>query len=237
MKSPETTLAKVAPFKREAEKPASEIALAFDDNRLASLVFGQYDSEPRRARAAARRLDPRQRQSGGVPRPARSLRAGAARAADALCRARSLGSRRRRATSRARSRNRAYQKTLFPAEVERAARCVRRIAHPPARRRARPQRGAGRLPARAAPARTGVRRRPGRHRQDLARRRPRRLAAGAGRGRAADPVAPGGRGRRAARLPARRHEGQGRSLPAADLRRALRFHGRRAWSSAGCRPA
>ena len=67
---------------------------------------------------------------------------------------------------------------------------------------------------------------PGGHRQDLARGRPRGVAARAGPGRAADPVAPGGRGRRAARLPARRHEGEGRSLPQADLRRALRLHGR-----------
>src|SRR5947209_13838454 len=37
-------LARVAPFKREPEKTgAHETALAFDDNRLASLVFGQYD--------------------------------------------------------------------------------------------------------------------------------------------------------------------------------------------------
>ena len=42
MKTPETT--RGAPPKREAAGPAAhEIALAFDDNRLASLVFGQYD--------------------------------------------------------------------------------------------------------------------------------------------------------------------------------------------------
>src|SRR3546814_8534258 len=41
-------------------------------------------------------------------------------------------------------------------------------------------------------------------------------------GRPADPVAPGGGGRRTAGLPARRHEGKGRSLSAAALRRALR---------------
>ena len=44
MKSPDPSLARVAPFKREVEKPAAhETAFAFDDNRLASLVFGQYD--------------------------------------------------------------------------------------------------------------------------------------------------------------------------------------------------
>ncbi len=44
MKSPDPTLARIAPFKREPEKPAAhETAFAFDDNRLASLVFGHYD--------------------------------------------------------------------------------------------------------------------------------------------------------------------------------------------------
>ena len=44
MKSQDPTTAKIAPFKREVEKGApQEIALAFDDNRLASLVFGHYD--------------------------------------------------------------------------------------------------------------------------------------------------------------------------------------------------
>ncbi len=44
MKSPEPTLARVTPIKREPEKPAAhETAFAFDDNRLASLVFGHYD--------------------------------------------------------------------------------------------------------------------------------------------------------------------------------------------------
>ena len=42
MKSPEP-IARIAPFKRDAEKGAHELALAFDDNRLASLVFGHYD--------------------------------------------------------------------------------------------------------------------------------------------------------------------------------------------------
>jgi phosphate starvation-inducible PhoH-like protein len=43
LKNPEP-LAKVAPFKREADKGAThEISLAFDDNRTASDVFGQFD--------------------------------------------------------------------------------------------------------------------------------------------------------------------------------------------------
>ena len=44
----------------------------------------------------------------------------------------------------------------------------------------------------------------------------------AGQRRPADPVAPRGRGRRAAGLPSRRHEGEGRSLSPPALRRALR---------------
>ncbi len=43
-----------------------------------------------------------------------------------------------------------------------------------------------------------------------------------GQRRPADPVAPRGRGRRAAGLPSRRHEGEGRSLSPPALRRALR---------------
>ena len=43
MKSPETAIARVAP-KREADKGAAhEIALGFEDNRLASDVFGHFD--------------------------------------------------------------------------------------------------------------------------------------------------------------------------------------------------
>ena len=78
---------------------------------------------------------------------------------------------------------------------------------------------------------------PGRHRQDLARRRPRGVAPRAGPGRAADPVAPGGGGRRTARLSARRHAREGRSLSAPDLRRPLRFHGGAARRARACRPA
>ena len=46
-------------------------------------------------------------------------------------------------------------------------------------------------------------------------------------GRSAGAVTPGGRGRRATRLPARRHEGQSRSVPAPALRRAIRYAPRR----------
>ena len=96
----------------------------------------------------------------------------------------------------------------------RQAAACERDRHPQAHGRC-PHAGAGRLYARAGTRRAGLRHRPGRHRQDLSRRRLRRPAARARRGRAHHPVAPGGRGRRAARLPARRHEGEGRSLSAA----------------------
>ena len=52
---------------------------------------------------------------------------------------------------------------------------------------------------------------------------------------APDPVAPRGRGGRAARLPARRHEGEGRSLSPPALRRALRHACRPSRSSGGSR--
>ena len=214
-------MAKVAPFKREAEKTAAhEIALAFDDNRLASLVFGQYDQN---LAQLERRLGVSTHANGNqvVIRGPREACEQARRVLQTLYQRARPGAGRRRGRRRGRAGGIGLPEDAVSRRGRGAARGVRRIAHAPARRRARPQRRAGRLFARAAPARTGVRRRARRHRQDLARGRPRRLAAGAGRGRAAGAVAPGGGGGRAARLPARRHEGQGRSLSAPDLRRAL----------------
>ncbi len=73
-----------------------------------------------------------------------------------------------------------------------------------------------------------VRDRPGRHRQDVPRDRPGRRRAAGARGGAHHPHPARRRGRRAARVPARRPAGQGRSLPAAALRRAARHARRRA---------
>ena len=42
MKTPEPNVTRLAPVKRE-QPPPQEVALSFDDNRLASLVFGHYD--------------------------------------------------------------------------------------------------------------------------------------------------------------------------------------------------
>ena len=74
--------------------------------------------------------------------------------------------------------------------------------------------------------RAGVRHRPGRHRQDLARGGLCGRAVRAQGGRPHHPVAARGRGRRAARLPARRPAREGRSVSAADVRRAVRPDGR-----------
>ena len=92
--------------------------------------------------------------------------------------------------------------------------------------RARPHAGAGRLCSRAQAPRARVLDRARRHRQDLARGRPRRAIVRAQGSRPHRSLAAGGRSRRAARLPARRHAREGRSLSAADLRRALRPDGR-----------
>ena len=44
MKGPDTTLTKAPPLaRRERDPTAAEVSLSFDDNRLASLVFGHYD--------------------------------------------------------------------------------------------------------------------------------------------------------------------------------------------------
>ena len=111
---------------------------------------------------------------------------------------------------------------------------MRRPRSAPARPSAPRTAAPGRLHRRCwLDARAGLRHRPGRHRQDLSGGRHGGGPAQAGRGRPHHPVAPGGRGRRAARLPARRHEGEGRSLSAAALRRAARHDaGRDRWRAA-----
>ena len=120
MKSPETDVGRASP--RSNAKPektaAHEIALAFDDNRLASLVFGHYDQNLARIERRLGVFATRQRQSGRHPRPARGLRTGAAGVADALRSARGSGRPPTRATSRARWRNRPTRGRCFPAEVE-----------------------------------------------------------------------------------------------------------------------
>ena len=67
-----------------------------------------------------------------------------------------------------------------------------------------------------------LRDRSGGHRQDVPRRRAGRGRALPARGQPDHPHPPGGGGRRAARLPARRPDGEGRSLPAPAVRRPAR---------------
>ncbi len=92
--------------------------------------------------------------------------------------------------------------------------------------------GAESLCRQLVPERAGLRHRPGRHRQDLSRRGGGGDDVHFGRGGPDRAVAPRGRGGRAAGLPARRHEGEGRSLHAAALRRAERFPARQAGAEA-----
>ena len=73
-----------------------------------------------------------------------------------------------------------------------------------------------------------VRHRPGRHRQDVPGDGDGDRRALAPRGQPDHPQPPRGRGRRAARLPARRPDGEGRPVPAPAVRRAARHDGLRA---------
>ena len=182
-------------------------------------------TEPRADRAPARRGRGPRAAISHARRLARRLRAGAPRARRPLRAAQARRRTGRTATSKARS-----------AWRSRKARCSTSTRPPRApsfeeiNLRKRPVRartaGAGRLYPRAQAPRARVRHRPRRHRQDLARGRPCGAIVRAQGGRPHHPVAAGGRGRRAARLPARRHAREGRSLSAADLRRALRPDGR-----------
>ena len=78
------------------------------------------------------------------------------------------------------------------------------------------------LRRRDPPQHDHVRHRPGRHRQDVPGGRDGGRRAVAPRGQPHHPHAPRGRGRRAARLPARRPDGEGRPVPAPAVRRAAR---------------
>jgi phosphate starvation-inducible PhoH-like protein len=121
LKSPETTLAKVAPFKREAEKPTSQdTALAFDDNRLASLVFGQYDQNLARVE---RRLGVSMHVNGNqvVIRGAREACEQARRVLQTLYARARLGQTADEGDVEGALEESAYQKTLFPSETEAAA--------------------------------------------------------------------------------------------------------------------
>ena len=213
-----------------------EINLSFDDNRHASLVFGHYDQNLAKLE---RRLGVIANVNGnlvtikGSPEACEHARAGAGES----LRARQNGAaghawrRRRRDSGRRPSRH------VVSERKRRRAHRLRADRHAAARSGARPKRRPRPLSPHNETLRAGVRRRAGRHRQDLARRRLRRAFARAGRRRTAGPLASRRRGGRTARIPARRHARQGRSLSAADLRRARRFHGRPHAGARPCRPA
>ncbi len=111
-------MSKVAPFKREAEKSAAhEIALAFDDNRLASLVFGQYDQN---LTQLERRLAVSTHVNGNqvVIRGAREACEQARRVLQTLYARARLGQTADEGDVEGALEESAYQNTLFPAEVE-----------------------------------------------------------------------------------------------------------------------
>jgi phosphate starvation-inducible protein PhoH and related proteins len=116
LKTPE--LAKVAPFKREVEKPvAFEVALAFDDNRLASLVFGQYDQN---LALLERRLGVSTHVNGNqaVIRGPREACEQARQVLQTLYQRARLGQTAEEGDVEGALEESAYQKTLFPAEEE-----------------------------------------------------------------------------------------------------------------------
>jgi len=118
LKSPEPAVARLAPFKREAEKPGShEIALAFDDNRLASLVFGQYDQNLARVE---RKLAVSTHVNGNqvMIRGPREACEQARRVLQTLYQRARLGQAADEGDVEGALEESAYQKTLFPSEVE-----------------------------------------------------------------------------------------------------------------------
>ena len=148
-----------------------EVSLTFDDNRLASLVFGQYDQN---VAHLERRLDVTATALGnhvvlkGSPEAAEKARRVFERlyarvktggttltlgdVDGAIPRDGGAGQPVSRSPDRGRARPSAF----------------RTDRHPPSRRRAGAERRAGQLHQGAARERTRLRRRPGRHRQDLA---------------------------------------------------------------------
>jgi phosphate starvation-inducible PhoH-like protein len=121
LKTPEPTVAKIAPFKREAEKTAAhEIALAFDDNRLASLVFGHYDQNLARIE---RRLGVSANANGNqvVLRGPREACEQARRVLQTLYQRARLGQGADEGEVEGALEESAYQKSLFPADAERPA--------------------------------------------------------------------------------------------------------------------
>ena len=213
--------------RRAAARPA-DVERGADAERAAAL--GRVVRPIRRAsspdREAARHQDQESRQS----LRARGRRAGRrARPPRARGLVLAHGDRGRGPRARAHGACRAYAQRRR--RIERRS----RDQHAPAQR-ARARTESNRVHARDARARSHDRHRAGRHRQDLSRRCGGRRGAVRGRRAAHRARAPGGGSRRAPRLPAGRHVAEDRSVPAADVRRALRDDGlrpRRHGSSSG----
>ena len=205
---------------RRATTPrTTQIVLAFDDNRLASVLFGQYGQN---LALIERRLGVVADQRGNqvTLEGSREACEQARRVLEGLYEQLKRGQRPRR--GRCRRRDPAGDRARLAVRLRSGdARAELRGDQPAQAPGARAHRRAGRLYPRAQAPRAGVRHRPRRHRQDLARGRACGGAVRAQGSRPHHPVAAGGRGRRAARLPARRHAREGRSLSAADLRRAV----------------
>ncbi|MDE3174895.1 MAG: PhoH family protein [Pseudomonadota bacterium] len=111
-------MAKVAPFKREADKAAPfEVALAFDDNRLVSLVFGQYDQN---LTLLERRLGVSTHVNGNqvMIRGRREACEQARKVLQTLYQRARLGQSAEEGDVEGALEESAYQNTLFPAEVE-----------------------------------------------------------------------------------------------------------------------
>jgi len=120
LKNPEQTLARIAPFKRDNEKGASasqEVSFAFDDNRLASIVFGQYDQNLARIE---RRLGVSAHANGNqvVLRGPKEACEQARRVLQTLYQRARLGQAPDEGDVDSALEETAYQKTLFPSEVD-----------------------------------------------------------------------------------------------------------------------
>ena len=206
-----------------AEGAATQIVLAFDDNRLASVLFGQYGQN---LALIERRLGVVAEQRGNqvTIEGSRDACEQARRVLEGLYEQLKRGDELASGDVEGAIRLAIAQGSLFDYDPATARPSFEEINLRKRPVRARTAAQDAYIRALQAP-RAGVRHRPGRHRQDLARGRPRGAAVRAQGGRPHHPVAAGGRGRRAARLPARRHAREGRSLSAADLRRALRPDG------------
>ena len=168
------------------EAPPTQIVLAFDDNRLASVLFGQYGQN---LALIERRLGVVAEQRGNhvTLGLARRLRAGAPRARRPL---RAAQARPRSRVRRRRRRDPAGDRARLAVRFRSGAPRGRLRGDQPAQASgARAHRRAGRLYPRAAAPCAGVRHRPRRHRQDLARGRARRGAVRAQGGRPHHPVA------------------------------------------------